>query len=80
MRELSPLAILLGVVIGLLFGAANAYIGLKVGLTVSASIPAAVMAVALFRETPQRGPLVRRVARFPGPSANRPCAPGPMPT
>ena len=34
-RELTPAAIIIGVLISVLFGAANAYLGLKVGLTIS---------------------------------------------
>ncbi len=49
MRELSWLAIGLGVVVGAALAAANAYVGLKVGLTVNASIPAAVMALLTMR-------------------------------
>ena len=37
-HELSPAAIVIGVLISVLFGAANAYLGLKVGLTISASM------------------------------------------
>lgn len=48
-RELSFLAILLGIVITVVFGAGNAYLGLLVGMTVSASIPAAVISMAVFR-------------------------------
>ncbi len=48
-RELSFLAIILGVVITVVFGAANAYLGLLVGMTVSASIPAAVISMAILR-------------------------------
>ncbi|MBN2446396.1 MAG: oligopeptide transporter, OPT family, partial [Phycisphaerae bacterium] len=55
MRELSPLAIFLGIIIGILFGAANAYIGMKVGMTVSASIPAAVISMAVLRGILKRG-------------------------
>ncbi|MFB6262269.1 MAG: OPT family oligopeptide transporter, partial [Bradymonadaceae bacterium] len=47
--ELTPRALIVGIVIGTVFGAANAYLGLRVGLTVSASIPAAVLGVAVFR-------------------------------
>lgn len=57
-RELSPLAILLGVIIGILFGAANAYIGLKVGMTVAASIPAAVISMGILRGVLKRGSLL----------------------
>ncbi len=47
--ELTPKAILLGVVFGFLFGATSVYLGLKIGLTVSASIPVAVLSISLFR-------------------------------
>lgn len=49
MRELSPRAVLLGLVLSIIMGAANVYLGLKVGMTVSASIPAAVLAMVLLR-------------------------------
>lgn len=58
MRELSWLAILLGVVIGALLAAANAFVGLKVGMTVSASIPAAVMSLLILRTLLKRGTLL----------------------
>jgi uncharacterized oligopeptide transporter (OPT) family protein len=38
-RELTPTALILGVILAVVFGAANAYLGLRVGLTVSASVP-----------------------------------------
>lgn len=47
--ELTPRAIVLGIMLALVMGAANVYVGLKAGMTVSASIPAAVMAMLLFR-------------------------------
>ena len=49
MRELSPKALVTGILLAVFFGVANAYLALRMGMTVSASIPAAVMAVALFR-------------------------------
>jgi putative OPT family oligopeptide transporter len=49
LAELTPRALLLGVVLGLVFGASSLYLVLKVGLTVSASIPVAVIAVTVFR-------------------------------
>ncbi len=58
MRELSWLAILLGVVIGAALAAANAFVGLKVGMTVSASIPAAVMSLLVLRTLLKRGTLL----------------------
>jgi len=47
--EITPRAIIVGVLLAIIMGAANAYLGLKVGMTVSATIPAAVMAMAVFR-------------------------------
>src|SRR2546423_14775429 len=47
--ELTPRAILLGVILGLIFGASNVYLALKIGLTVSASIPIAVLSITIFR-------------------------------
>ena len=47
--ELTPRAVLLGVLLGLVFGASNVYLALKIGLTVSASIPIAVLAITIFR-------------------------------
>ena len=48
-RELTPTALILGVILAVVFGAANAYLGLRVGLTVSASVPAAVVSMAVLR-------------------------------
>lgn len=48
-RELSPRAILLGVLLSAVLSGANAYLGLFAGMTVSASIPAAVLSMALLR-------------------------------
>lgn len=47
--ELTPRAIVLGLVLAVVLGAANVYLGLKVGMTVSASIPAAVVATLILR-------------------------------
>ncbi len=57
-KELSFLAILLGILITVVFGAGNAYLGLRVGMTVSASIPAAVISMAVFRALRKRGALL----------------------
>ncbi len=46
-RELTPRAIVLGLVLAVIMGAANAYLGLFAGMTVSASIPASVIAMAV---------------------------------
>jgi putative OPT family oligopeptide transporter len=53
--ELTPRAIVLGVLLGLIFGASNVYLALKIGLTVSASIPIAVLSITIFRAL---GPLL----------------------
>src|SRR5438094_10641577 len=49
LRELSPLALVIGTLLGIVFGASSLYLVLKVGLTVSASIPVAVISITLFR-------------------------------
>lgn len=48
-KELTLVAIVVGIGMAIVFGAANAYLGLKVGMTVSASIPAAVISMAIIR-------------------------------
>ena len=45
--EITPKAILLGVVLSMVLAGANAYLGLFAGMTVSASIPAAVISMAI---------------------------------
>ncbi len=47
--ELTPGAVLLGMVLGVLFAALSVYLALKIGLTVSASIPIAVLSITIFR-------------------------------
>lgn len=49
LAEMTPRALLMGVILGMVFGASSLYLVLKVGLTVSASIPVAVIAITLFR-------------------------------
>src|SRR5438270_277173 len=49
LRELTPVALILGTLLGIVFGASSLYLVLKVGLTVSASIPVAVISITLFR-------------------------------
>jgi putative OPT family oligopeptide transporter len=49
LRELTPGAILLGILLGLVFAASSVYLALKVGLTVSASIPISVLSITIFR-------------------------------
>lgn len=55
MAELTPLAVILGIVLSLTFGMVNAYLGLKIGLTVSASIPSAVLSMTVLRGLLRRG-------------------------
>jgi len=57
-RELTPLAIVLGVSLSLVFGMVNAYLALKVGLTVSASIPSAVLSMTVLRILLRRGTIL----------------------
>src|SRR5882672_9681512 len=49
MAELTPRAVLLGMVFGIIFGAVTVYVGLRAGLTVAASIPIAVLSISLLR-------------------------------
>src|SRR5436190_22651575 len=49
LRELSPIALIIGTALGIVFGASSLYLVLKVGLTVSASIPVAVISITIFR-------------------------------
>jgi putative OPT family oligopeptide transporter len=49
LTELTPGAIILGVLLGLVFAASSVYLALKIGLTVSASIPIAVLSITIFR-------------------------------
>jgi putative OPT family oligopeptide transporter len=53
--ELSPRAVILGLLLAAVLGAANLYLGLKVGMTVSASIPAAVVGMLLLRRVLRGG-------------------------
>src|SRR5947207_3085869 len=55
MREMTPVALILGTVLGIIFGASSLYLVLKVGLTVSASIPVAVISITLFRAASKLG-------------------------
>lgn len=47
--EITPKALVLGVVLSMVLSGANAYLGLFAGMTVSASIPAAVLSMAILR-------------------------------
>ena len=66
-RELTPKAILLGIVLAFVFGAANAYLGMKAGQTVAATIPAAVIAMTVFKIRGLRGGILEmNIARTAG--------------
>lgn len=54
-RELTLLAVVLGIVVGLGMSVANVYLGLFAGMTVSASIPAAVISMGLLKGVFRRG-------------------------
>jgi putative OPT family oligopeptide transporter len=49
LAELTPGAIILGILLGLVFALSSVYLALKVGLTVSASIPISVLSITIFR-------------------------------
>jgi putative OPT family oligopeptide transporter len=55
LAEITPRALIMGVILGMIFGASSLYLVLKVGLTVSASIPVAVIAITLFGVARQLG-------------------------
>ncbi len=57
-RELTPMALIVGAFLGLVFALSSVYLGLKVGLTVSASIPVAVLSITLFRWFKLRGTIL----------------------
>ena len=58
LREITPRAIILGILVGLVMGVANVYLGLFAGLTVSASIPAAVISMGLLRGVLKNGTIL----------------------
>ncbi|HMJ59519.1 MAG TPA: oligopeptide transporter, OPT family, partial [Gemmatimonadales bacterium] len=47
--ELTPRALILGVLLGLIFSASSVYLALKIGLMVSSSIPIAILSITIFR-------------------------------
>jgi putative OPT family oligopeptide transporter len=47
--ELTPRAVLVGMLFGIIFGAVTVYVGLRAGLTVAASIPISVLSISLLR-------------------------------
>src|SRR6476659_1922224 len=58
--EMTPKAVILGLLLALVFGAANAYLGMRAGQTVAATLPAAVIAMALFRIPALRGGILEQ--------------------
>ncbi len=58
MRELSWVAIAVGVVVGALLAAASAYVGLKVGMSINASIPSAVVGMLVMRALSRKDALL----------------------
>ena len=56
--EMTPVAIIVGIILAVVFGAANAYLGLRVGMTVSASIPAAVLSMGIIRVIMRRNSIL----------------------
>lgn len=57
-REISFVAIGLGLLLSVVMGAANVYLGLKAGMTVAASIPAAVIAMGVLRGVMRRSSIL----------------------
>ncbi|MCU0287204.1 MAG: oligopeptide transporter, OPT family [Acidobacteria bacterium] len=49
MKELTPRAVLLGVIMAIFMGAANAYLGLKAGMTIAATYTTAVIGMAVIK-------------------------------
>src|SRR5216110_514668 len=68
--ELTPRAIILGVILGLIFGASNVYLALKIGLTVSASIPIAVLSITIFRALGRATILENNIVQTTGSAAD----------
>src|SRR5213083_72118 len=68
--ELTPRAIVLGVLLGLIFGASNVYLALKIGLTVSASIPIAVLSITIFRALGRSTILENNIVQTTGSAAD----------
>src|SRR5512146_2532601 len=70
LAELTPRALVLGVILGLVFGASNVYLALKIGLTVSASIPIAVLAITIFRTLGRSTILENNIVQTTGSAAD----------
>ena len=70
LAELTPRAVVLGVILGLIFGASNVYLALKIGLTVSASIPIAVLAITIFSKLGRSTILENNIVQTTGSAAD----------
>src|SRR5256884_9236648 len=64
--ELTPRALILGVLLGLIFSASSVYLALKIGLTVSSSIPIAVLSITIFRALGRTSILENNIVQTPG--------------
>src|SRR5438094_271899 len=64
--ELTPRALLLGVLLGLIFSASSVYLALKIGLTVSSSIPIAVLSITIFRALARTSNLENKIVQTTG--------------
>jgi len=49
LAEMTPRAVILGLVMTVILGAANAYLGLRAGMTIAATYPAAIIGMAVLR-------------------------------
>jgi putative OPT family oligopeptide transporter len=62
-RELSPLAILIGILLTVVFTAANVFLGLRIGINFATSIPAAVLSMVMLRALGQSGILQNNIVQ-----------------
>lgn len=61
--ELSPLAILIGILLTVVFTAANVFLGLRIGINFATSIPAAVLSMVMLRALGQSGILQNNIVQ-----------------
>ncbi|MFH1453461.1 MAG: oligopeptide transporter, OPT family [Armatimonadota bacterium] len=57
-KEVTVIAVIMGIILAVIFGMAMTYLGLKVGMTVSASIPAAVISMGILKGIFKRGTIL----------------------
>lgn len=62
-RELSALAVLIGVALTVVFTAANVFLGLRIGINFATSIPAAVLSMVMLRALGQSGILQNNIVQ-----------------